>query len=718
MAQVPYSPVPNVSSNLQPTPQIHVDTPPAAFGANVADAVKGLGAASDQVGNELFSRAMAMQDLHNQSVSDAASTGFQQDLAQVHAKFINQYGENAGPDALSAYAKQVADLRGQYREGLDNPMAQRYYDQQTRNIASRIYFQAADHSAQQLKATAIATTKANGEAATNLAMVDPASQANVEAAATIREQSERENGARLGQDPATIDNNVAVARSDVYSKQIRGLLDAGMVDRASAIMEQYKKDGKLRGEDIGALTQSLTKAQDTIGAKVTADGINSGASLAMGKGQVPIQRAMDAIGAKESGGNYTITGPELPSGDQALGKYGVMRSNLPAWLDQAGLPHMTQSEFLANPSAQDKVFQTVFGGYMQKYGSANEAAVKWFTGKSISEGGEGNRADALGTTPPRYLADFNKNLAKVSTTTDKAAVARSEVATKYPNNPLAGDYAENQIQTEDAAREREQRQTDAENLNTVNDVIVKSQIAGQPISDINAIKAASPEAKAAIEAMSPTDQLKLQVKLKDIQSHDNNPSPEREANNNRFMGMATADPESFKQTDLYGQNLRSEERQNLLKIQKEVIAGKTVTDPLVTSAMKDNSILTSLNAAGISRTTAGGGDVTEYHKFIGALTDEVQVYRQAGKSLSPQDVRDMATKLLQQQAVPENRSWLNPGGIFGEHTEPLYAAQPPTTQVPQLRQEFSDRYKRQPSDEEIQRYYSRKLFSESLGATK
>jgi hypothetical protein len=661
-----------------------------------------------------------MQDLHNQSVSDAASTNFQQDLAQVHAKFINQYGENAGPDALSAYAKQVADLRGQYREGLDNPMAQRYYDQQTRNIASRIYFQAADHSAQQLKATAIATTKANGEAATNLAMVDPASQANVEAAADIRERSERENGARLGQDPAAINNNAAVARSDVYSKQIRGLLDAGMVDRASAVMEQYKKDGKLRGEDIGALTVSLTKAQDSIGAKVTADGINTGSSLAMGKHILPIQQVMDAIGKKESSGNYGSTGPELPNGDQALGKYGVMRTSLPEFLQQAGLPHMTPSQFLANPTAQDQVARKILGDYQSKYGSANEAAVKWFTGKSISEGGAGRGADALGTTPPAYLADFNKNLAGGATTIQKGAIARSEATSKYPNNPLAGDYAENQVQIQDAAREREQRQTDAENLNTVNDIRIKAQIAGNPITDIEAIKAASPEAKAAIEAMSPTDQLKLQTSLRNDQLHDNSPSPERESNNNRLMGMATADPEQFKQTDLYGQNLRAEERAGLLKIQKDVIAGKTVTDPLVSSAMKDNSILTLLNSAGISRTTAGGGDVAEYHKFIGALTDEIQAYRQAGKSLSPQDVRDMATKLLQNQAIPENRSWLNPGGVFGEHTEPIYAAQPPANQVPQLKQDFRDINKRDPSDEELQKYYSRKLFSDSLkaGATK
>src|SRR5258706_15751993 len=73
MPAVPYSPVPDVAPQNIPTPKLRVDTPPAAFGANVAQAIDHLGSTEGQVGNELWSRAIAMQQLRNETEATEAT---------------------------------------------------------------------------------------------------------------------------------------------------------------------------------------------------------------------------------------------------------------------------------------------------------------------------------------------------------------------------------------------------------------------------------------------------------------------------------------------------------------------------------------------------------------------------------------------------------------------------------------------------------------------
>ena len=133
-------------------------------------------------------------------------------------------------------------------------------------------------------------------------------------------------------------------------------------------------------------------------------------SLSPGSGVVPLERARRAIGTFESGNRYNEIGPRTRTGDQALGRYQVMRSELPEYLRAASLKPMTPEQFLNDPKAQDTVFDRVFGGYMDKYGSFNEAASIWFSGRPIARAG--NAKDVLGTTVPMYLANTNAILSR------------------------------------------------------------------------------------------------------------------------------------------------------------------------------------------------------------------------------------------------------------------------------------------------------------------
>lgn len=136
----------------------------------------------------------------------------------------------------------------------------------------------------------------------------------------------------------------------------------------------------------------------------------------------PTTRALmyrQAISQIESGsfqGNYSALGPITNSGDRAYGRYQVMGNNIPSWTEQHYGERLTPSQFLANPAAQDKVFDSEFGSYVSKYGEG-PAANKWFTGSPVSRGA----SDITGTTDYKYSQQFNANMQKLSQTTSLAS---------------------------------------------------------------------------------------------------------------------------------------------------------------------------------------------------------------------------------------------------------------------------------------------------------
>ena len=119
-------------------------------------------------------------------------------------------------------------------------------------------------------------------------------------------------------------------------------------------------------------------------------------------------RFQDAIAGIESKGNYGAIGPTTASGDQAVGKYQVMASNIPQWTKDALGASLTPAQFLASPQAQDAVFNAKFGQFLQQTGKPADAASMWFTGKPQAQGG--SAADQLGTTGSSYVAQFMNNL--------------------------------------------------------------------------------------------------------------------------------------------------------------------------------------------------------------------------------------------------------------------------------------------------------------------
>lgn len=124
----------------------------------------------------------------------------------------------------------------------------------------------------------------------------------------------------------------------------------------------------------------------------------------------PLAPYRAAISDNESGGNYATLGPITKRGDRALGKYGIMRSNLPAWGRETIGREVTPEEFLASRDIQDKIFNHQFGGLL-KANSPQDAASIWLTGRTLANGGAAAR-DQLGTSGAAYADKFMAGLGK------------------------------------------------------------------------------------------------------------------------------------------------------------------------------------------------------------------------------------------------------------------------------------------------------------------
>lgn len=128
-----------------------------------------------------------------------------------------------------------------------------------------------------------------------------------------------------------------------------------------------------------------------------------------------VNDAMERVAGIETGGraNPYATRSDKPTirtrkdgtkyNDYAYGKYQVMGDNIPSWTKEVLGKSMTIQEFLNNPEAQDIVASSKLQDAYNKYGTWEDAASVWFSGKPLAN----NVAkDVYGTSVPSYIKKF------------------------------------------------------------------------------------------------------------------------------------------------------------------------------------------------------------------------------------------------------------------------------------------------------------------------
>lgn len=703
MPQVPYTGVPSVAPGGVPLSRYHADVSAETFGGNVGAALSSLGGQLQRSGNELFERGVAMQELYNRSEAQDADAQFMEKAGLLHAEYSSLQGKNK-VDAYPKYIQDLKDLQEGIAKGMSNDSSRRLFDGASKGTLGRSIFSGAGEAAVANKQYAMGASQARVSAIGNNTLSFPEDERSFQAGLASTEREVRNQAALAGLSPEATEEAVSLQKSKLYGERIKGLAKQQPL-AAGRMLDEGVKSGTIRGEDIGKLTNIVQQQRNTVGARMISQKVSSGEGLRMGEAIVPIEQAQDAIGTFESGGRYNLTGREVTdkSGNtgHALGKYQIMNYNLKPWLAEAGMPSMSEQEFLRSPSAQDQLFNFKFGGYMQKYGSFNAAATAWFAGEG-SVGSDPRKLSDGGATGATYLTETNAILARNAPLKQKEALGVKMAAAEVPDDPLFPEYVQQRIVTDHNRAVAIKKDTEFQNRQVVEEALMGGQNGKLPTTVEELTD--TPEKAQAWQDLLPQTQRRYMNVLSRNAKGDTNWTDTSLREYQKLKGQAASDPASFLDMDVVGTDLPNSAKRELINLQGR-LKGKAEADPRVARAL--GILAPDLQAAGIDRKNRD-----EFLQFTGALADQLKDLAEREKRPPRyEEIQLIGKRLLQQQAQP----WM-----FG-----LFSGKTPTFQVP-VPSEEAEKIKAsaewskmsvQPTEQDIQRIYTRALYQRLYGGT-
>jgi len=266
MPQVPYNPIPDVGPRDDPTPEIRINANPDAFGANIGEALKGLGTTGQHVGDELFQRALALQQLQNETVAKQADTDYMIKAGELHANFSALEGK----DAVAAYpkfAKDLQDARNAIRDSLGTDNARKMFDAQSLTTMGRSIFNGAGHAATEQKKWSTGVADSRIQAVQDGIYANPTDEV-----AVARGEADVTNEIRSKADLKGWDEEQTQREIDRALSSSRALRIAGLArtdpNGAKDMFEKYKPS--MTAKDSYNTEQIVQRQMYTTGARIIA----------------------------------------------------------------------------------------------------------------------------------------------------------------------------------------------------------------------------------------------------------------------------------------------------------------------------------------------------------------------------------------------------------------------------------------------------------------
>lgn len=291
MPQIPYSPVPSIAPSESATPGFRLNVPEGAFGGGVAAATEGLGGKVSEVGNELFGRAVALQQLNNESEARDADTKYMMTAGELHAKYNALEGKDR-VDAFPQYSKDLAETRTKLRDGLSNQMAQKMYDASSLSTMGRSIFNGAGAAASANKEWAHGAVTAQHDLIVKQVYDDPNDESAFRQAIKNNHDTATSRAALTagGASPERVELITKQGDSTIAANRVLGMA-RNQPYQASQLLKKYKDEGLLFGKEaevvenkVQSLTQTVgadTIAGQTLGKYLQPDGTYSKSSVEM-----------------------------------------------------------------------------------------------------------------------------------------------------------------------------------------------------------------------------------------------------------------------------------------------------------------------------------------------------------------------------------------------------------------------------------------------------
>lgn len=680
MAQIPYSPVPTVAPSEAPTPGFRLNTPEGAFGGGEAGATSEFGQRLGATGNELFGRAMALKEVDNRTEADQLNVDVSKALGEQQATFKAYKGADAKAN-LQQHFTNMESARADIVGRASNPMVAKLANSESRGFMSREIFSASAHAGDEFSKYQLKTSMSVvqslhdkvGSSAKDQGLWDDSLE-------QLRLQMQTQAGLEgLGSDVA--EQKFSREQSKLALTRVTSL---GLTDPVAAekMKNDYIKTGVINGDDVYNADKRVKIELNTTGARNVASGLFNGDNPHFGDGVVSSERAKLAIAGNEADARgYQSTGPVTPHG-RGLGKYQVVEEYLPDYLKKAGMPLMTAEEYLNNPKAQEDLFEKTFVADMNKYGSFNEAASRWLSGRSVADAIKAGATDVNGTDVPAYLKKANATLARNMTLTELQA-AGNTIAAQQSSDPNYSQYVTAQIGT----MHEQQKKAEQEDRRALNDTItgilygVNNPTGHKPESLDEFM--ATPEGRDAWDRGS-----KIQKKVIIEGLHRNVGDPysfttETLKEYHRIKGMSESEDQNvlaeFMDIAISEQHFPDKEAKLLLAKQR-ALRKNSETSPQVSRAM-DMIGYNILDAQGVNKKT----DPDNYYIYRGQLAEKIERWHDANPKEKKPTIADykQMNKELMEPIIRES--------IFGDKETPLWQMQPTEEEIQAIIKQYKSR---------------------------
>lgn len=700
MPTVPnYNPVAKAASFIA-TPNVGVNTPVAAFGGATAQALEHLGSVASHVGDEIFARASALQDLQNEVESDNATTDYMVRSAKLHADF----GALDGEAKAKAYPKYIQDLqavRADVGNALSNPASQRSYDRNSRQFMAREIFNGAGQAASAQRKAAFDASAARVDTYKST-ITDPNDDAgfNLRLANTSSELDKQGEIAGWPQDE--LNNRKGQAISKLWSERIQ-LQSRTSPFTAQKTLEDAQKSGRLREDDFKRADAVVRQATHTTGARNISEAVNSGWAPYMKQHEIDraqgVEPSLLSV-VKEAQRAH----PELQF---TIGGQGGKRSQeeqdrLYAQGRTAPGPIVTWTRNSDHLRGVAIDLEPSRGTAAQVDMAMREASAKL----GIPLG------PSLGAKDPGHFAlakDFDP--AKAPTVPEEPLQARVDRASAWtrqqnPDDSLFDDYVRERVATDFTKAKTIKRDADFRASNTIDSAIVGGFGKGNLPTTIEELKATSPEVAAAWDSMDGSKQRKYLSYLAKNAKGDTGWTADGLRRYQQLKGMSNSDPNEFLAIDAVGENIPNSAKREIINLQQKLKANAE-GDPRVRQAM--SQLLPLLGPADLARRTDSNKE--QYDQFVGALQDQLSEFQAQNKRPpKPEELQKIGAQLLQAQSTPR---WYNPWS-----STPTYAVPVPEEESERIKNLPAwDQIGVTPTDQMIQRIYVREQFQKLYGGS-
>lgn len=696
------------------------DATPDAFGAGVGREQQGLGRQVEHAGDVMQKHANLMQDRANEAMANDALVKAEIEMGDIGVWHRSQKGK-AALDTQPEFIKKLEEVRSKYVEASPNTEVRRSLD---RDLKRRLGYMITDS----------AYYAGRENAAYNIGAARGVQTLGIQNAGNAKSEQEFKDNVDLalrGLDADAFENRYSpevkeVEKQKIISAAWKTRLDTIALSDPFAAREMYERNKEKINNPVTRLDieRSLMQAETSKGTKLDSDSLINGRPFL----NIPLGGRREAIASIETPhikgeeAKYNALGPVITDrnssyyGDRAIGKYQVMGRNIPDWTEEALGKRMTIEEFRGNKTAQDAVFDYKFGQFEKKYGTPEDAASVWHSGRPLAQAIAAGAHDVNMLTSD-YVKRFSSALGQKpiekpgpltteSGTEWLAAATKSAkeiAAIRAPNNPEYERLLVNRVTSDFNQLQTTTRRIERGNYQEIKGSLIELGQDGRPVVKSMDQIFTDPELNKRYWVL---DQGYRNAVLAHVQKNAKADVPlndERLDRFNRIMGMQTTNPEAFMEVEPGAEDLPFSLKKQIFTAQRGTEKNQ-IMDPGFQRAL--NNVRGMINDADVGPSSSDKNKDARYDQFVGAFQTARQEWMKNnnGKTPTLEDNKKIAAQLMTDTSRPD-RGWLWKG------TDTYPAFEVPSHAQAEIREAYMLKHRRGPTPKEMYDAYQAGLRS-------